>query len=115
MAFDQNFTLTINETDDAAFNLVNINDQRYREATLTSGDVVRMDIKHEAKKRERHVVKMVQTIPATALTPLDTVSVHIVVDQGLSPNSHDAQVVKLAPALTSWFIANLARLLRGED
>lgn len=115
MAFDPNFTLSIETENDATFSLVKINNDEYREATLSDGTVVRLDIKHEAKKRERHVVKMLETIPATSTASMDTVSVHIVIDQGLSPNSNDARVLKLAPALSTWVLANLARILRGES
>lgn len=114
MAFDANFTLNVFETGDGVLKATRINGIDARVAVFPDGKELTMTINHEAKKRERHVVKLVLNIPATATTPADTVSCHIVLDQGLPPSSHEAETTAIGTTLCTWVMANLSRIQRGE-
>lgn len=115
MAFDLNYTTTTFNTDDSPFNLVEMSGTKsVRKATLATGREIERTISHDVKKRERHVVKDVLTIPATATTPVRTVSVHTVIDQALAPDSADTETAQLVSAHNAWVTANSARIQAGE-
>lgn len=115
MAFDANFTYSVFGTDDAEFKLVKVNGQESRVAVLADGGEITMTISHEAKKRERHVVKWTYQGPATATTPAPApISHHHVIDQALPPESQEAKTTSLGVAFNAWLTANYARVQRGE-
>lgn len=115
MSFDPNFTISVYGTNDANFKSVNIDGKSFRRATLTDGGELQLHISHEEKKRERHLAKMVRTIAPTATTPDGTNSIHVVMDQGRSPFSFDADFLIMGPVFLRWCADNLPALLRGES
>lgn len=115
MAFAPNFTISVYGTNDADLRQVDVDGKRFRRATLTDGGELQLHINHEEKKRERHLAKMVRTIPPTATTPDGTNSIHIVVDQGRSPFSYDADMLVMGPVFLRWCADNLPAILRGES
>lgn len=116
MAFEKNFTTSVYATNDAVFRAVKIDGEEYRVADqLPVSGELQLRISHEAKKRERHLAKMDHLIPPTATSPDARNSIHIVVDQGLSPNSNDADMLIMGPAFLRWCADNLPAILRGES
>lgn len=115
MAFDLNYTTTYNTSDDSNFRMIEMSGTKsVRKAILADGTEIERTISHDVKKRERHVVKDVITIPATAVLPVRTVSVHTVIDQALAPHSADAEAIKLATMHDAWVTANAAAIMAGE-
>lgn len=115
MAFDLNYTTDLLSTGDASFQLVKMEGtSSERVATLANGSECVRTISHDKRKRERHVVKDVLTLPADATRSVRTISVHTVIDQALAPESEDAVTALLVSGHTKWVAANSARIQRGE-
>jgi hypothetical protein len=114
MAFDSNITMSVHGTNDAIFKTVEENGKRFRRAILADGTEITMHISHESKKRDRHLVKFIETVPATTTTPAETISVHVVMDQGLPPNSQTTRTAQLTTAAVTFVNTNNAGLQIGE-
>lgn len=115
MAFDLNYSTSLLGTDDAEFKLTKMEGtSSERIASFSDGSECVRTISHDTRKRERHVVKDVLTLPASATRASRTISVHTVIDQALTPDSEDAITALLVNGHNTWVAANSARIQRGE-
>lgn len=108
---DQKFELTVDAID-RDYNLITFDKmQTKRIATFTDGSS-ELEINHDVKQTSsRHLVKVVDILPATELLPEEMVQVHLVVQCSKNTAAME-RAVDLTAAITAKLTATDGELLR---